>query len=118
MTSFDYARATATAQRLIARFGQSATLQRITNSGTSYNPTRTPADHACTVVVLDFDDTLVDGTRIKKSDRRVIMSTAGLTIEPTTTDKLIVDGQTYAVHAVTSLNPGGTTVYWELQARV
>lgn len=115
--AFDYANAQATAERLIAKFGQSATLKQTANSGTAYNPTRTTTSHTCTVVVVDYKNFEIDGTIIKQGDKRVLVSTGGLAVAPAVHDVLAIGGVDHAVLAVMPLDPGGTTVYWELQAR-
>lgn len=118
MTGFNYTRARATAERLIAKFGRSAALRRTTNSGTAYAPTRTPVDHPCRCAVLAYADTAIDGTRIKASDKQIYLSTAGLTIEPTTADEIVLDAVAHSIVAVKPLSPGGVVVFWEIQARV
>ena len=119
MTAFDYARPKATADRLITRYGQTATLRRPTTSGgTSYNPgTVTNADHACTIAVLDYSSREVDGTRIQRTDRKVLMAKASLSIEPATTDKLEIGVDELKIVDVKPLSPAGTVVFWELQVR-
>lgn len=38
-------------------------------------------------------------------------------IQPTTTDKVIIGGVVSLIVQAKPLNPAGTVVYWELQAR-
>lgn len=117
MTTFDYTRARATAQSLIRKFGQSATITRKTSSGNAWDPTNSTTGYTCQAVVLNYADNLVDGTRIKASDRMVYVSTEGLSINPTTADTLTVGSITYTIVGVKPLSPGGTVVFWEVQAR-
>lgn len=117
MTAFDYDRAEATAQRLITKFGQSGTIRRVTNGGTPYDPTQVETDFACTLVVIDYENSMIDGTRIQAGDKRVFVSTEGLTIEPTTADKVLVSSTEHSIINVMPLNPGGTVVFHELQTR-
>lgn len=116
--TFDYARSKATADRLLTRFGQAATLRRPTTSGTAYNPTQgTPTDYTATVVVTDFSNREIDGTRVLATDKKALMAKASLAIEPTTSDKLLIGGVAHSIVRVETLSPGGTTLAWTLQCR-
>lgn len=131
MTAFDYTRTRATAERLIARFGQTGALRRMVDDGDVFNPTQTqtPVDYACTFAVLDYAKKDIDGTLIRQTDQMAYLSTAGLAISPETTDRLMVGGAwsgspaTYVggspmtVVNVKPLSPAGTVVFWELQVR-
>lgn len=117
MTAFDYARSVATATRLIARFGTSGTIRRTTNTGDAWNPTQTTKDHDCTLVVTNYSVSQIDGTLIQKNDRRVFVSTDGLTITPTPDDLIIVDGVTLAIINVLPVKPAAIVVMYEIQAR-
>jgi hypothetical protein len=117
VTAFDYSRSVATATRLLARFGTAATIRRTTNTGEAWNPTQSTTDYACTLVVTNYTVTQINGTLIQANDRRVFVSTDGLTITPTPADVLIVGGVTLAVINVMPLKPDGTVVMYEIQAR-
>ena len=115
--AFNYANAQATAERLIANFGQSATLSKTVNSSTAYNPTRTTTGYACTVAVLDYRNAEIDGTLVKRGDKKVYISTDGLTVSPEVHDTLTIGSEVHAILAVMPMSPAGTVVYWEVQAR-
>lgn len=116
--TFDYGRSRQAADRLIARFGQAATLRRPTTTGTAYNPTPgEPDDHPVKAVVTEYAQRDIDGTRIKAADRKVLMSVGSLAIEPATSDKLVMGGVSYSIIDIRPLNPGGTVVMYEMQAR-
>lgn len=117
MTSFGYARPAATAGRLIARFGQSGILRRTINSGTSYDPSGTSEDHACTFAVEVYRAFEVDGTRIRATDKKVLLSKGSLAIEPATSDKLLIGGVEHSIVNVEPLAPGGSAVMFTLQCR-
>ena len=53
-----------------------------------------------------------------RSDRKVYVAANGLTIEPSTADRLVLGSVTLAIVSVKKLSPAGTTVYFELQCRV
>ena len=116
--SFDYSKSVATAQRLIARFGQTATLTQTVNTGTAYNPTQTDTNHTIKAVTIDWSNNEIDGTLIKATDRKIIISTDGLTVTPAIGDKITVGSDVLRlVEPFKHLNPGGTVVLYETNAR-
>ncbi len=117
MSTFDYIKATATASRLIKRFGQSITLRQQAGSGTAWAPVLTDTDHVAIAAVTEYSNRDMDGTLIKMGDRRVYLSTEGLTVVPTTQDKLVVGGEVMTIVNIRPLNPAGVTVMYEVQAR-
>ncbi|OIS90738.1 hypothetical protein [Brucella cytisi] len=117
MAKFNYARSVATANRLIDKFGQTGAIRRTETSGDPWNPGTSDTDYPCTLVALDYDQEDVDGTLIKSTDKKVYVATKGLPIQPTTTDKVLIGGIVSSIVQEKPLNPAGTVVYWELQAR-
>lgn len=117
MAQFDYARARATAERLIAKFGTAGAIRRAVTSGPDYDPDITETDYACTLVTLEYDDAKVDGTLIRKTDKLIYVSTAGLSITLTESDKVIAAGEVYAIENLKPLSPAGIVVFWEVQGR-
>ncbi|MFP1634091.1 hypothetical protein ACLB6G_20365 [Zhengella sp. ZM62] len=115
--TYDYTRPEATAQRLIAKFGQSVTLTKVTKVWNDWNPGVNLTEYSATGAVMDYADREIDGTVIKAGDKRVYLSTEGLTVEPDTTDTLTVGGVVHSIIRVDPLNPGGTVVMWTLQVR-
>lgn len=117
MATFDYARTRATAERLIARFGQAGAIRSTTTSGPPYDPVTTVTDHACQLAVMEYTDDKIDGTLIMRGDKLVYLSTAGLSIEPGTTDRVVIGGEEHAIINVKPLSPSGLIVFWEIQSR-
>lgn len=119
MNKFNYARAQNTALRLLEKFGQlSSIIRDVPGSGPIWDPGEpTPTPHACTMAALKFDNKDIDGTLIKASDKKVYIAAKGLSIAPTTTDKLMIGGVSHAIMRVMPLNPAGIDVYFEVQAR-
>lgn len=109
----------ATAAALIADKGQPITLTNRT-SGT-YDPATGSATIATVVeetfgVVLDFAAKDIDGTLIKRGDKKVILEAT--TIFPTSTSTLTIGGVVHTVVEAVPVNPGGTVVIYKIQARV
>lgn len=117
MATFDYARARATAERLIAKFGTTGAIRRSVKTGPDYDPEITDTDYACTLVTLEYDDAKVDGTLIRKTDKLIYVSTAGLSITLAESDKIIAGGEVYAIEKLKPLSPAGIVVYYEVQGR-
>lgn len=124
--AFDYGRARRTAERLIAKFGQPGAIRRGTDTsgGDSTNdltpdpraPTA-PIDYACTLVVLDYSEQERASSLIEQTDRKVLISTKGLTIKPTNDDALVIGADVLQIVSVMPLAPGPVTVLWKAQAR-
>lgn len=116
--SFNYAGMKATADRLIAKFGQAATLRRPNVTGPSHNPVvAAPTDYPVTLVVEDYRLDQIDGVRVLQTDRKVLLAKGSLTVEPTASDQLVIGGAVYAIVMIRPTNPGGISVLYEIQAR-
>lgn len=118
MSVFDYNRSRTTVDRLFHKFGQSGTLLRPSNSGSSWDPDVTNDTYPCQLVVLSYYAKDIDGTLIKSGDKRVYVSPIGLKIEPETTDKLIIHGKENTIVSVQELRPANPVVYYECQCRL
>lgn len=117
---FDYAEAAADAAELIEEFGQNGFIVRTPpGNGPAHNPGNgAPVPHAAIFAVVDFDARLIDGSTIRAKDKRVLLSTAGLTIEPVPTDKIRIGGVDHSiVGEVKTLKPADIVVMYEIQAR-
>lgn len=118
--TFDYARAKATADRLIQRFGQTGTLRKAgASTGPAYNDTPgAPVDHSCRFAIVAFEQREIDGARVLATDKKAILAKGSLTVEPLPGDTLVdAAGAAYSVVDVMPLNPAGTTVMYEMQVR-
>jgi hypothetical protein len=125
--SFNYARAALTATRLIKNFGKGSApvkplpndnaIIRISKTGPAYNPVLTETLHPCQLAVVEYEKTERDGTLIMVGDKKAFVAVEGVTIEPTTADRLIIDGESHAIMDVLPLKPGATVVCWEMQVR-
>lgn len=117
MTAFDYSGLKATAERLIERFGQSATLTSYSEGGDAWNPTLTPSNAAVQVAVFDYRNREIDGELILQGDKLVYLSTAGLTAVPAISSTITIGGVKHSIIDVMPLSPGGTAVMYKLQVR-
>ena len=119
MSVFDYARSKASADRLLARFGQTGAVRRTPQTGTAYNPADgTPVNHTAVFAVIDYSNEDIDGTRVLATDKRVIMGVGTLTITPSTSDLLIeASGGVYKIVRVAPFDPAGTPTHFDIQVR-
>jgi len=115
VTLFDYVRTRTTASRLIARFGTTGAIRRSVASGDEWNPTLTETDYACTLCVTDYTMFERGNSLIGATDRKVMISTAGLDIEPTNADQVVIAGQPYEIKRIDPLKPAGVVVMWQAQ---
>jgi hypothetical protein len=119
--TFDYDEMALIASQQIAYYGQPATL-RVPGTATGadpWNPTPgTATDVPCTVVVTDYRASERDGTIVRVTDRRALISVAGLAVEPGLASQLVLQtGEVFAVVAVSPLSPGGTPLLYDMQVR-
>ena len=124
MTSF-YTGLRSTADTLLRDKGQTCVLTVVTpgtydpNTGTS---TPTTATYTVTAAVFAYPEHVIDGTRIKTSDSKVLMSaldTSGVAVPTPKADDVFTDeaGAVFTVIAAKPTAPGGTAVIWTLQVR-
>lgn len=116
---FDYARLAAMAAKLIEKFGQDGQVRVPGATGASHNPTPgTPTDHPAKFVITSFDRRDVDGTRVLATDKKALVAAKALTVEPTTSHRLLeADGKSYSIAAVETLKPATTPLVYVLQVR-
>ncbi|MBB6484861.1 hypothetical protein [Rhizobium lusitanum] len=117
MAAFDYDKARATAERLIAKFGQKGSLLRIRSAGPDYDPVQTSEEFACSFVDLEQSQVHVADTQVQRGDRTVYLSTEGLSITPTLADKVLIGDVEHSIVDLQPLSPGGMVVFWQLQVR-
>jgi len=119
--SYDYSGIKGTAEKLISRFGKTVSVRRSTapTGGSNWDPgAPTTKDYSAKGVVLDYSSHERDGTFIKATDKKLLLSTEGLTITPGLDDAIVAGGLVYQiVPPLKPLEPGDTTILWEIQIR-
>ncbi|MFG6508280.1 MULTISPECIES: hypothetical protein [unclassified Sulfitobacter] len=108
---------TATATKLITRFGQTGVLRQPGEpSGDPYNPTPGPdVEFTVTVAVTEFTFEQRASEMIADTVLRVFMAVSDGV--PTTADKLEFGGTEYSIQRVGVLGPDGVTICYDLQVR-
>lgn len=75
------------------------------------------ADIARKAVVTGYADKVIDGSRIRASDRRILLNADTLTAKPTTEDELMIDSERHVIIDVKPVPAAGTVAVYILQAR-
>lgn len=131
---FDYIESQVDADELIEEFGQVGAIVRTTMAPppNEWTPgVETTLYHPISVAVLPIDlqnaGKDIDGTLVKASDKQVLTSVVGLSVTPTTTDVILLDGAfvgddylggtAYTVQRCNTLAPGGTRVLYDMIVR-
>jgi hypothetical protein len=119
--SFDYDEIADVADELLAEYGQSCVLTSITDgtydpetgeAGTSSTP------HPVTAAIFAYPQRYIDGTLIRTSDKRALVSPVGLTVDPKPGDTLTdAAGAVFQVIDAKATAPAGIAVLWTLQVR-
>lgn len=120
--AFDYAPLVATAARLLAEFGQTVTLTRVTPGAydpvTGTNAAGTTATQSAAAVLLDYSAAesgaqFADGSMVQIGDKKVLIQASGLAWAPdaltTVTD---VAGVVWQLEQVRTLAPSGVALMY------
>lgn len=122
VATFDYADMLATADELIAFFGQTGTLVIPgTKTGDAWNPTiGSTTTESCTLVEIEYNRNEIDGTNVLSTDRKLYIKAGGLAANLIPSATQITYGGTtkQIVQPVKQLSPAGTNMFWEVQARI
>lgn len=113
--AFNYANSKATAERLLANFGQTVTLRKRTASGgTDWNPSHTDVDTSVIAVDLNQVDRNAPGSLAEKTTRKLLISTSA-GVEPETNDRVQISAEWHTIGMVMPLSPGGTVIMYEAE---
>lgn len=123
MSAF-YDRQAATAQRLLAQFGQPVTVSRVTG-GTEDPLTgdmtgQNTESYTPNGVLLNYSgreagEARDAGNEIRTSDRKLLL--APFDVDPVVTDSVTVDGSEWTIIRIKTLRPAGQTLLHEIQVR-
>ncbi|AEP08892.1 hypothetical protein [Micavibrio aeruginosavorus] len=121
MTEF-YENMAKTALKQIADKGREITVRR-PGEGQVYDPSNdtftaaTPVDETVKALFTNFSKNDVDGEKIKRTDKRVLIAGASLDMAPDTDHKIIDGGVTYNVINTDVVQPGDTVLLYMVQVR-
>ena len=105
------------ASELIAEYGQNVFIVRDYNTTDPVTGEVTEGNGAPYLVkgiLKMYPDNLIDGTRIKTSDRELVIDGS---IEPLMNDRIEINRQEWSVQSIKTANPGGTPLVYFVQVR-
>lgn len=118
---FDYLSSRSDADELIQEFGATASVRRVVNSGSDFDPTQTPTDYLTFAAKVEFTYVQRAGGNVLENDERWLvaagpLNTLGVTsIFPS--DALVVGGVEKSVQKVDTLAPAGSVVLFDCHIR-
>lgn len=102
-------------------FGQLGAIRRTATSGGGASDAtdgrQTVTDYPANMAVFPVSLKDIDGTFIKAGDWRVLVATTGLTITPTTTDKVVCTEGVLSIIDPGKFAPNGTVTHYKMVAR-
>ncbi|WP_312416692.1 hypothetical protein [Shinella sp.] len=114
-----YARMQATAQRLIAKYGQAGTVTRLSQPDPIEGGDPVETAYPAKLVPMTYQAREIDGTVILAGDVQLYISSVGLAITPLPGDMSSVNGKTYRIiNSDPNLYDGITPVVHICQARI
>ena len=96
--------------------GSSVTFRRVSRT-TGPNPTITKVDTVVTARVTGFPAELINGSAVQATDLQIIVPGEALTIAPTLSDTVVVDGIEKHIISIRPERVGSLVGLWNIQAR-
>ena len=115
-----YAALAATAKKMLTEKGRPMVVRRkgVTNSDPAAGTVTTsaPVDFTVNGLLLGYKDFFAASDLVQRGDRKAVLE-AGV-VTPTKEDRLVVDGQSWTIIDVETINPAGTPILHKLQVRL
>jgi len=110
-----YGNLASTATRLLTKYGQSLTFR----TQTTFDPVTgvesgSSADTTTIGIAQRLPDNLIDGTRIKQSDKLFVIDSS---YEPNMSDKLVIGSDLYSIQDIQTSSPAGTDLVYFVRVR-
>ena len=113
-----YTRSAVTTLRMLAKYGRSLTLRRVTTGAYAAGAaTQTTKDEAVTGFDMTSSLGQIPARLIEGATGLYMLAASGMTAYPAIDDQLIVGANTFKIVKVTTVDPGGLAVYHELQVQ-
>ena len=81
------------------------------------SPTETTTAYPCNGVITNYSAHEIDGTVIRRDDRKVLLAAGGLAVTPTTADTLTIGGVELAIMHVEPIAPSNDPIIYTVQVR-
>ena len=114
----DYLKMRERVTKSIAEFGAPAIIRhKVASPNTPWNPgSGTITDYEVYAVITEYDTREIDGTAIRRTDQKALVSVND-EIEVTTNDDLVMGELSYNILNARPISPAGIAVVYELQVR-
>lgn len=114
------ARAIATAEKLLTKFGESGSLRHVT--GTAYDPStgsnvETAQTYAVKVYIAPVTSEDMEDSTVLRTDNRFILSVYGV-VQPSVNDTITIDSVIYNVQSSLKIKVSGQSVLYKGIVRV
>jgi hypothetical protein len=109
MTNALYTRLQGTADRMVGKFGNPGTIITIGTPDPVEGGDPVPANHACQVVTMAYDQRYINGTTILAGDVQLYISAIGLDVEPLVGMQVSAGGKSYLIVSIDPTRPDGVT---------
>lgn len=113
-----YAELQAEASSLLAEYGRPMVLYRagesVIDPVTDEEVAGPPVELPCMGIITRYQANLIDGSRIKSGDRKVILTAEQA---PQMSDKLVIDGVSWVLVDIDTKQPAQTVLVYILQVR-
>lgn len=117
----DYSGNVALARKLIDKFGRTVTVEKSSNipadSNREWRGESASATLDVSAVLLDFDEADIDGTAVKRGDKRALVAPPTTGEDLTGYETLVDEGRTWRIESVQVLRPGSATILYTFQLR-
>jgi len=110
----------ASAAKAIKKSGVAMTLNRKSTTAATNPwepPTETTTAYSCNGVITNYSAYEIDGTVIRRDDRKVLLAAGGLAVVPTTADTLTIGGVELAIMHVEPIAPSNDPIIYTVQVR-
>lgn len=109
------------AYTMLRKYGKDITINREIGSTfdpvTKENTPGVPEVENAMGVVVNYMNSEIDGTKIRRGDRLCILEARSLDNEPTTADRIVANGTPYTIEDVSKVEPTDVPVIYYLQVR-
>lgn len=99
---------------ILEQVGVTGAIRVRVNTGADDVPVITETDNSVELIPVGYKLKDVDGTVIKQGDRQFLLLTD---FEPSTSDYVVLDGNTYSIVSIPIITVSGITVLYKIQGR-
>lgn len=117
MSSDLYTRLQDKASSLIAKYGATGTLRKYTNTGSSYDPTRTPTDAVCRYIKLKNEVVSSPDSKVRRDDIRLYIAASDIDFAPQEGHYVVLGSEEFQIIQLMPLEPADVSILYEAYVR-